>query len=208
MSLRPAEFRHCEACGRGTGHDKRGRCMVCKSKAKSARRETVRAEVNRALQASGAHPLVRYGDLLKVADTLWSTWLRAAGDGCVKCLTPLPPERLQCAHGITREDRVIRFDPDNTFRLCAACHRRHTPPRRDWDDWRLKHLGPERFARIDRLSRVGGKLTLSDLHLVVLDAQRRIAALPEGPRKAWARERVDKLGARVVRIGVRLGVVA
>jgi hypothetical protein len=150
----------------------------------------------------GRGPLARYGDLLRIADELWSTWLRAKHLWCEMCLVQFDPAVLQCAHGYSREDRIIRFDPDNTFALCSGCHRRHTPARQPWFDWMRARLG-DRFDRIERASRMGGKLRMSDLQVVILDAEQRIAALPDGDRKAWALQRHAKITERMVRLGVR-----
>jgi hypothetical protein len=181
----------CEPCKRVTPHTSRRACKPCRAK---ARRAVRRAKV-------GA-PLARYGDLLKIADELWSAWVRASHETCEMCRVPLHPAVLQCAHGYSREDRIIRFDPDNTFALCSGCHRRHTPARQPWYDWMRERLG-DRFDRIERASRMGGKLRMSDLQLVVVDAEARIAALPDGDRKAWALERQAKVTERMVRLGVR-----
>lgn len=195
MSLRYADFRHCEACGRGTPHNKRGVCAVCRAGRKRA--------VRKAKASTQGGCLARWSDLRGIADSLWSVWVRAAAPGCRMCGVPYDPDQLQNAHGYTREDRVIRFDPDNTFALCAADHRRHTPPRPAWYAWMCEQLGAERFNRLERLSMIGGKFGVGDLHAVILDAQQRIAALPSGPRKEWADERARVILERMVRLGVR-----
>lgn len=182
----------CEPCGRTTPHTNRRECKPCRSKASRA---VKRSRVG--------HPLVRYGDLLKAADDMWSVWVRAKEDACEMCRVWFHPASMQCAHGISREDHPIRFDPANTYALCAACHRRHTPARTPWWDWMRAHV-PADYDRLEMVSRARGKkLRASDLQLVTLDAQQRIAALPEGPRKDWALERTAKIQERMVRLGVR-----
>lgn len=195
MSLRYADFRFCNECQRGTPHNAKGGCATCRSR--------VRHAVRKAKASAQGSNLVRYSDVRRIADDLWSVMVRASHVGCVMCGAPSHPSKRQCAHGWSREERIIRFDPDNTFSLCPSCHRRHTPPGQLWLDWMLKYLGEERYGRLAYLSRVGGKLRLSDVHLVIVDAQQRIAALPEGENKTWAREREQAIGERMVRLGVR-----
>jgi hypothetical protein len=192
--MRPADVRFCEQCRRGTGHNRKGECMVCRSR---ARRATKRAKLSNL-----GKPLARYGDLLKIADALWSVWVRAGPEACEMCGVPFAPDAMQCAHGITREDRVIRFEPTNTYALCSACHRRHTPPRQAWWDWMEAHVGQPAYAMLQRRSRAGGKLHTSDLQLVILDAQQRIAALPQSERKEWAQAKAETILERLVRLGV------
>ncbi len=185
----------CDVQKRETDRRKNGDCVPCASNERQAKRK-VKA-------ATTGHPLVRFGDVLRSADDLWSVWLRAFNYRCEMCGVPYDPKAMQCAHGFSREDRVIRFDPKNTFALCAACHRRNTPARQPWFDWMKQRLGEHEYGRLEYASRVGGKLRQSDLQLVILDAQSRIAALPEGDRKAWALERVASITERMVRLGVR-----
>jgi hypothetical protein len=64
-------------------------------------------------------------------------------------------------------------------------------------------LGEAVYGQLEYAARVGGKLRQSDLQLVVLDAQQRIAALPSGPRKEWALERQAAITERMVRMGIR-----
>jgi len=193
--MRPADWRFCETCKRGTGHTKQGACMACRSRVRKATR--------RAKASSQGSNLARFGDLLFIADALWSIWTRAKVTGCEMCGAPLHPDVLQCAHGFSRVERILRFRPDNTFGLCSSCHRRHTPPRQAWWDWMREHLGGEAYEHLEYLSRVGGRIRLSDLHLVILEAQQRIEALPAGPRREWAEEKAGRVLERMVRMGVR-----
>ena len=191
-----ADFRHCSKCKRITPHSRKGDCKQCVALRRRAARISRRSVVG--------SPLVAYGQLLDVADKLWSIWLRAFWDGCEMCYAPLHPSHLQCMHGFSRQERMLRFSVDNTFAGCAACHRRNTPPRADWWDWMRERLaarlragigqgGPDPFARLELASKArGGRLTGYALHGVIADAQARIAALPDGPRKEWALEMAAK----------------
>jgi hypothetical protein len=161
-----------------------------------------RRAARQAKRSVAGSPLSSYRELLTVADRVWSVWVRAYWGACEMCQAPLHPQDLQCAHGFSRVERSIRFDPDNTFALCSSCHRRHTPPRVDWWDWMPERLqdramelpgrvavrsGAAAFARLKMMSRArGGKLTTLSLQAVVADARQRIEALPGGERKNWA----------------------
>lgn len=193
--MRPADFRYCAACKRGTGHNRRGGCMVCQRGRKKAMRK--------AKASTQGGRLARWSDLRGIADELWSVWVRASSTGCRMCGAELPPGQLQNAHGWSRAERTIRYDPDNQSALCSACHRRNTPPGPAWFDWMRRRLGDERYARLERLSMIGGKFGVGDLHAVILDAQQRIQDLPEGPRKEWAQERARVILERMVRLGIR-----
>lgn len=184
----------CEPCGKVTPQTARRGCKLCLA--------SVRRSIRKAKAKGLGSNVARYGDVLKIADDLWSVWVRASHDGCEMCEKPLDPVLLQCAHGYSREDRIIRFDPDNTFALCSACHRRHTPSRQPWYDWMRARLG-DRYGRLEMASRTGGKVRHSHLEVVILDAEQRIASLPAGPRRDWALERAAKIGERMVRLGVR-----
>lgn len=198
-----ADVRYCERCKRGRPHTRRGECKWCLSSRRRAKRRVRQGAIGTALES--------YRELLEAADRAWSAWVRAASDACEMCRAPLPPSALQCAHGFSRVERAIRFDPDNTFALCAACHRRHTPPRADWWDWMRERLqqrlalghgraGADAYTRLELASRArGGKLTAVALTAVIADARQRIEALPEGDRKEWARETTERALARLTR---------
>lgn len=200
MSLRYADFRHCERCAKGTPHDARGRCVLCRSGQKRAAR--------RAKLSNLGQPLARHNDLRKIADALWSVWVRAAHDRCEMCGAQLPPEQLQNAHGISREDRAVRYDEDNQFALDSGCHRSQTPPKGDWDLIVERMLtargqdGSAAWAAVKRRSR-SYKLTSDAVQLLIINARQRIEGLPEGQRKTWALERAAKTLERHVTLGVR-----
>lgn len=204
-----ADIRFCESCRRGTPHSRKGDCKTCSARVRKAGRLARRSVVG--------SPLASYSELLKVADALWSIWVRAYWPGCEMCGGPLDPDRLQCAHGFSRVEKTLRFDPDNTYALDASCHRRHTPPRQDWWDWMRMRLaarvsfsedaatiGAERYARLEMASRArGGKLSSYSLQAVIVEAQARIAALPEGDRKEWAKVKAERALSKLASFGSR-----
>lgn len=189
----------CEPCGRDQPHTKRG-CIVCGKRTRLAKRLA-----KSSLLGSG---LAHAKKLLKTADDLFSVWLRAKHETCEMCGLPFEPGEMQAAHGISRGAHVIRFDEDNVFSLCAADHRRHTPPRSEWEEWRLKRLGRERFDRIALMDRARGKLGSHLYPVLIAEFERRIDALPAGARQEWAAQRKAAILARVPTMGVRLIQVA
>lgn len=145
-------------------------------------------------------PLVSYRKLQSVADELWSVWVRAYGPDCEVCHVYFHPSAMQCMHGWSRRFKATRFHPDNTFRGCAPCHRRNTPAGPDWYDWMEQRLGSDKFRTTKRLAATRTKLTTSDLHLVILDARTRIAALPSNERKGWALEMEARILAKLQKV--------
>lgn len=190
-------IKDCEKCGRPQPHTKRGQCIVCGGKQRRAKRMAKRVTVG--------SPLVRATEILTIADDLFSVWTRAKSDVCVVCRLPFHPADMQAMHGISRGARIIRFEPDNVFPGCPGCHRRHTPPRTAWEDWRLEYLGRARFDRIAFLDKAGGKLGVSGYQLVILETRQRIAQLPDNMRKVWALEREAAIMERLTALGRRMG---
>lgn len=188
-------FEPCERCQRVTPRTKRGDCVKCRARLRRAKRKAKAV-------ATGSN-LERHGQLMEIADNLWSVWVRAAAAGCELCGVPFHPRDLQWAHGYTRRKLRIRYHLDNGFALCPADHRRHTPPGPEWYEWMQQHLGVDRFRALSLCASAGPKLTTSVLHLVMLDARQRIAALPETERKEWARVREAVILEDFVRLGVR-----
>lgn len=115
----------------------------------------------------------------------------AKAPGCELCgAFAGEPKCLQWAHGITRGRIAIRYHPDNTFALCAACHMRYTYAlRHEWDSVHRAMIGGVVYARLLAANR-GGRRSV-DLALVILDAEARISALPDGSVRDWALERRD-----------------
>lgn len=182
----------CELHKRDTPH-LGGRCALCLRKARLALRAVKRARLGVALP--------RFEELRKIADDLHSVWLRAAARGCRMCGAQLPPGELQWAHHRSRSLRGLRYHPDNESVLCAPCHMAHSHGQRrlEWEAWlRDVRLGPARYANLERMERARGRLNLSDVQLVILEARTGIAALPSGPRRAWALEREAVIVARLI----------
>ena len=186
MSLpRPLAFCFAPRCTKFTPRLKSGACATCRSRDRRAKRRVKAARLGT--------PLVDHGNLRTLAWDLWSVWIRARASGCEMCRTPLPPEQLQAAHGITRMRRWIMFHEDNVFALCSSCHRRHTPENEAWRDWLRERLGAPRYDALRLLSQMRGKVDTNALQLLALNAQERIRVLPGGERRAWAIERATSI---------------
>ena len=56
--------------------------------------------------------------LVREADKLFSMLIRKRGH-CQRCLKT---ENLQCAHVVSRTNKLLRWNPDNALSLCTACH--------------------------------------------------------------------------------------
>lgn len=69
---------------------------------------------------------------------------------------------LQCAHIISRKNRTLRWDMDNTLALCAGCHFwAHSDPLGFAEFVKTKF--PIRYMRIMRLKDTTTKRTAKDL---------------------------------------------
>lgn len=197
---------HCDACKRKTRHTAKG-CAVCRARLRKAKRLAKRSVVG--------SPLQSYSKLRAVADALWSVWVRARWGCCEMCGARPGYEGLQNAHGWSRTRRSMQFEVDNTFSLCQKCHRRHTPAGPQFYEWMRERLflrdkltlrgaqlvdmfGPgvvrsranEAYLRLELMSQTRGGLKSDALHGVIADATARIHALPAGPGREWAEERM------------------
>lgn len=101
------------------------------------------------------------------ADELFSKIIRARG-ACENCGTA---DNLQCAHGLSRRYRNVRFDARNAFALCRACHVYFTHRPVEWDLWLLDRLGVETCRAVRELAIDPGAKPDMELVLAVLRAQ-------------------------------------
>ena len=83
-----------------------------------------------------------------LADSLMGASVRAAGR-CERCGTS---ERLQWAHGFSRADRSTRYNPLNSFCLCAGCHYYFTMRPTAWTAWMQERLGEHVYEELRRLA--------------------------------------------------------
>jgi len=58
-------------------------------------------------------------------DRLFSLYVRMKAKACHRCgrFRGLGPEHLECAHVLSRRFNRTRWNEDNAFALCQACHR-------------------------------------------------------------------------------------
>lgn len=97
-----------------------------KRKKKSVVKRVVKKKRKRVLKKDRPH---------LACDTLFSKIVRSRGF-CENCGAT---DNLQCAHGISRRYRNIRWAEDNAFCLCASCHVFYTHRPLEWEDWMRAH---------------------------------------------------------------------
>lgn len=86
----------------------------------------------------------------KVADRLFSAWIRARDKRCVRCGRA---SGLHCSHFWPRGISATRYDPENCDALCYACHYGNN---RGWErakqgeyrDFKISQLGQDGYATL------------------------------------------------------------
>jgi hypothetical protein len=102
----------------------------------------------RSKKPSRKHPLRR-------CDELFSKIVRARG-ACEECGHNYYPE-LQCAHGIGRSYKTVRWDERNAFCLCKAHHVFYTFRPVEWDEWLRSQWGDELYLEMRGLALLHAK---------------------------------------------------
>lgn len=190
MALRYPFTADCERCNRETPRTKRGQCVICGKRDRKAARRKKRLTL-------GSVAVVDFGALRDLADDLFSVWIRSTRVGCEMCSKkPLKPWELQNAHGFSRVHMRVRFNEDNVFALCPACHRKHSPSGPGWWVWMEQKIGEARYSRVEFLKSGGPRLYRSDILILACDYLGRIQRLPAGDVGEWARERAEEITAR------------
>ena len=101
-------------------------------------------------------------------DKLFSQVVRLGGY-CFNCGSN---EFIQCAHGISRRYRAVRWDQRNAWPLCRKCHVFFTHRPLEWDEWLLKEWGTERYMEMRNLALSGER---PDLEAIAADLKERLA---------------------------------
>ena len=74
---------------------------------------------------------------------------------------------MQCAHGISRARRAVRFDGRNAFCLCRDCHTVFTYQESNghetWNTWLKRAWGEELFWQMHQLAGPVTKLDYADI---------------------------------------------
>ena len=171
-------------------------------------RKAARAKARRRKRAAAPMPAC---ELEKLADELHSVWLRAARIGCEMAGWPhrattcggwgMLPAALQCAHGWDRGSKAVRFDPSNTFSICAHCHVKYTRNHRQgdaqWHDWMAQRLGEGIYQELRQRARPLRQWAPWELLEVIEERLRWISEMPDTLRKEWAQGRVASMAARI-----------
>lgn len=126
----------------------------------------------------------------QLLDDLVSEFVRrramARVGGCERCLTPkfdkqkedgtvLPAWRLlQCAHYLTRSKFSIRWDEDNVFGFCGACHIYFQGRGEEFAEWVKQQLGQAAFDMLKGRERNIGK---PDVNALIIYYRHKILKL-------------------------------
>lgn len=83
--------------------------------------------------------------LKKIADDLFSKYIRARDGRCQKCGTD---QNLQCAHIFSRGYGQIRYDLQNAVALCRGCHRFFTDRPIEWEFFIKEKIGVPMYENL------------------------------------------------------------
>lgn len=92
---------------------------------------------------------------LELADELFSLIIRTRDRYCQECGSSTV---LQCAHGFPRGYYPTRWDDENAWALCRACHKSFTHRPLQWEDWMRRRMGDDAYEA-KRLVAVNGPQT-------------------------------------------------
>ena len=111
---------------------------------------------------------------LKLADRLFSLLVRTwAGWCCEYCQKDFSSRKheLECSHFWPRRHKGTRYDRENCDSLCHECHQWfHTATGRwEYERWKKKLLGEERFEALAWRARAITKLTEKRLAETITD---------------------------------------
>lgn len=81
---------------------------------------------------------------------------------------------LQCAHGISRSYKAIRWDPRNAWSFCAGCHTYFTLRPMEWEMWLEERWGPVLLAEMRTLALAGLKSDMKTLRAELTEMWRQI----------------------------------
>jgi DNA-directed RNA polymerase subunit RPC12/RpoP len=84
-------------------------------------------------------------------DRQFSRLVRAhAGWRCAYCgkIFQLDRSQLECSHFHSRRLKSVRFDPDNAEAMCFLCHQRLDAHPREYEEWKRRRLGDEKFESL------------------------------------------------------------
>jgi hypothetical protein len=130
-----------------------------------------------------------WGIKRNTTDALFSDYIRMRdGWRCQNCFTKYEPPTagLQCSHFFGRGWKSVRWDLDNAFALCAACHTRLGGDPVGHTNFVLKKLGRRLFdsltIRAHNPKRMDEKLTRIWLRMLIKGMKDREKELIIGAR--------------------------
>ena len=109
---------------------------------------------------------------VKEADRLFSLWVRSVGvceSGRLE-----HAGALQCAHGISRRYRAVRWDRRNAYALCQGCHVFYTHRPLEWEDWLRARWGAN-YEPMRALAMSGSR---PDMDALLVKLRAEVKAIP------------------------------
>lgn len=81
---------------------------------------------------------------------------------------------LQWAHGFGRGYPATRWDPRNSWCLCAGCHMYYTHRPIEWEDWMVARLSEPVYRELRDLARDGVRVDLKALRVELEELWKQI----------------------------------
>lgn len=125
-----------------------------------------------AIKAANRNPLEQWRTDKARCDRLFASMVRwRDGDRCRLCRAPYRP---QCAHLISRRYLAVRWDLDNAWCLCAACHKRYTEDPLAWLALMEDTFGREAWRMRVQQARIPTRPDLSMVRLALAEQAREM----------------------------------
>lgn len=109
-------------------------------------------------------------DYSKQCDILFSQLVRSVGR-CESGRLARHGGVLQCAHGISRRYRAVRWDRRNAWSFCQACHMYFTHHPLEWDEWLRQTWGDDLYVEMRALALAGERPDLPALLVELKEAR-------------------------------------
>ena len=120
------------------------------------------------------------------ADAAFSLCIRERTNWhCQHCLRTFPKQSggLQCSHLFSRRHNSTRYDPENAFAHCFACHQKLGGDPVSFTRWAESVMGPEKVSKLHQKAQLTLKLTKQDKAFIAKHYRaehRRMTVLRDG----------------------------
>ena len=120
-------------------------------------------------------PKSKRQELILANDKLFRLLILARDKCCQKTGNT---ERLQVHHFISRDNKRVRWEPDNGILLCSGSHKffAHKYPEK-FREWFISRLGQERFDKLILKANYVAPIKMDDLLLTHFWLKKRLAQL-------------------------------